>query len=243
MRAWGRTHIVSGMNQTIVNETAWLFDLDNTLYPASCRLFDQVDRRMGEFVQQALGLDDSGEARRIQKQYLREHGTTLRGLMDRHGIAPEAYLDYVHAIDLSPIQPNPALDAALARLPGRKLIFTNGSVPHAEGILDRLGVARHFEAVYDIAAADYVPKPDRTAYEGVVRRHALTPAATVFFDDMPRNLAPAAELGMTTVWVRTDSEWARLDNTGEEPFIHHRTDDLVGWLAGRAQSGTAAEKA
>ena len=224
------------------SETAWLFDLDNTLYPASCRLFDQVDRRMGEFVQQALGIDDPQDARRIQKQYLREHGTTLRGLMDRHGISPEAYLAYVHAIDLSPVPPNPALDAALASLPGRKLIFTNGSVPHAEGVLDRLGIARHFEAVFDIAAAAYTPKPDPDAYRQVVQKHALPPERTVFFDDMPRNLAPAAEMGMTTVWVVTQSEWSRLGHTGEEPFIHHRTEDLTGWLNGCIQAYTAPAK-
>jgi putative hydrolase of the HAD superfamily len=218
----------------------WLFDLDNTLYPASCRLFDQVDRRMGEFVQRALGLDDRAEARRLQKQYLREHGTTLRGLMDVHGIQPEAYLEYVHAIDLSPVQPDPALDQALRRLDGRKLIFTNGSVPHAEGVLERLGIAGHFEAVFDIAAADYLPKPDWRAYQRVVRRHDIPPEATVFFDDMPRNLAPAAEIGMTTVWVMGDNEWAKLDNSGDEPFIHHRTADLTAWLnACHAAGGNA----
>jgi putative hydrolase of the HAD superfamily len=234
--------IVRGMTRRPDPDPAWLFDLDNTLYPPSCRLFDQVDRRMGEFVQHALGLDDPDDARRVQKQYLREHGTTLRGLMDRHGIAPQAYLDYVHAIDLSPVPPDPNLDGALDRLPGRKLIFTNGSVPHAEGILDRLGIARHFEAVFDIAAADYVPKPDRVAYERVVKRHALAPARTVFFDDMPRNLAPAAEMGMTTVWVVSDSEWARLGHTGDEPFIHHRTEDLAGWLAERTTARNVPAK-
>ncbi len=231
------------MTRSRTSEPAWLFDLDNTLYPASCRLFDQVDRRMGEFVQQTLGLTDPSEARRIQKQYLREHGTTLRGLMDRHDVSPESYLAYVHAIDLSPVPPNPNLDAALADLPGRKLIFTNGSVPHAEGVLDRLGIARHFEAVFDIAAAAYTPKPDPDAYRQVVRKHALRPEATVFFDDMPRNLAPAAEMGMTTVWVVSDSEWARLGHTGDEPFIHHRTEDLAGWLAGRALAACTAAKA
>ena len=225
------------MKQSEPDTPVWLFDLDNTLYPGSCRLFDQVDRRMGEFVQTALGLDDPAEARRIQKQYLREHGTTLRGLMDRHGVAPEAYLEYVHAIDLSPVTPAPDLDAALSALSGRKLIFTNGSVPHAEGILSRLGIQRHFEDVFDIAAANYVPKPDKSAYESVVRRHALRPEATVFFDDMPRNLAPAAAMGMTTVWVVNDSHWARLDHTGEEDFVHHRTEDLAGWL--RTCAGTA----
>jgi len=213
----------------------WLFDLDNTLYPASCRLFDQVDRRMGEFVQMALNLDDPAQARHLQKKYLREHGTTLRGLMDNHGVAPDDYLAYVHDIDLSAVLPDPALDAALAALPGRKLIFTNGSEAHAAGVLDRLGVARHFEAVFDIADAAYRPKPDHYAYETVLRRHALDPGATVFLDDMPRNLKPAAALGMTTVWVVTDSEWSRLDNTGEEPFVHHRTEDLAGWLRGWAE--------
>ena len=216
-------------------QACWLFDLDNTLYPPSCRLFDQVDRRMGEFVQAALGLDEPAEARRLQKQYLREHGTTLRGLMDRHGVQPESYLAYVHDIDLSPVQPDPALDAALTALPGRKLIFTNASKRYAARVLDRLGLARHFEAVFDIADAAYRPKPDRYAYETVLRRHALRPEATVFLDDMPRNLEPAAALGMTTVWVVTDSQWSRLDNTGEEPFVHHRAEDLVGWLRGWAE--------
>lgn len=214
-------------------EPVWLFDLDNTLYPASCRLFDQVDRRMGEFVQACLSIDDPQEARRIQKTYLREHGTTLRGLMDVHGIAPEAFLEYVHDIDLSPVAPAPALDDALSVLPGRKLIYTNGSEAHAAGVLDRLGIARHFEAVFDIAAAGYLPKPDRTAFEICLGRHAITAERTIFFDDMPRNLEPAAELGMTTVWVVSDSEWARLGYTGEEPFIHHATEDLTRWLQER----------
>lgn len=213
------------------DEPIWLFDLDNTLYPASCRLFDQVDRRMGAFVQAFLGLDDPQEARRIQKKYLREHGTTLRGLMDNHGLHPDDYLDYVHAIDVSPVQPDPALDRAIAALPGRKLIFTNGSEKHAVNILDRLGLGAHFEAIFDIAAADYLPKPDRRPYEMLRDRHAVDPARAVFFDDMPRNLAPAAEMGMTTVWVITDSEWATLGHTGDEDFVHHRTEDLAGWLA------------
>lgn len=217
-------------------EPVWLFDLDNTLYPASCRLFDQVDRRMGEFVRDFLGLADPAEARRIQKQYLRDYGTTLRGLMEVHGLHPDAFLDYVHAIDLSPVAPDPALDAAIAALPGRKLIYTNGSEKHAVGILDRLGLSAHFEAIFDIAAADFLPKPDRRSYDALCRRHALDPEATVFFDDMPRNLAPAAAMGMTTVWVVTDSEWAKLDHTGEEPFIHHRTEDLAGWLAENAKT-------
>ncbi len=116
-------------------------------------------------------------------------------------------------------------------------------MPHAQGVLERLGIARHFEAVFDIAAAAYTPKPDPAAYRQLVHKHALTPARTVFFDDMPRNLAPAAEMGMTTVWVVTQSEWARLGHTGDEPFIHHRTEDLAGWLAGCARLRTGPAKA
>jgi putative hydrolase of the HAD superfamily len=212
--------------------TVWLFDLDNTLYPHSCRLFDQVDRRMGEFVQAFLGLPPA-DARALQKRYLQAHGTTMNGLMLNHGLNPQDYLDYVHAIDLSPVQPDPALDAALDALPGRKLIYTNGSVEHASGVLGRLGIARHFEAVFDIVAAGYAPKPDPAPMAQLVETHALDPARTTFFDDMPRNLAPAAELGMTTVWVESDSEWARLGHAGDEPFVHHRTRDLAGWLQAR----------
>lgn len=214
-------------------EPIWLFDLDNTLYPSSCRLFDQVDRRMGEFVQACLSIEDPKEARRIQKQYLREHGTTLRGLMEVNGIHPDAFLEYVHDIDLSPVAPAPALDRALEALPGRKLIYTNGSEAHAAGVLDRLGVARHFEAVFDIAAAGYLPKPARPAFEKCLERHAIAAERTVFFDDMPRNLEPAAAMGMTTVWVVTESEWARLGYTGQEDFIHHATEDLTHWLQQR----------
>lgn len=234
-------------------EPVWLFDLDNTLYPPSCRLFDQVDRRMGEFVQAFLGLADPQAARRVQKAYLRDYGTTLRGLMEVHGLRPDDYMAYVHAIDLSPVRPDPALDAALAALPGRKLVFTNASEAHAVNVMDRLGVARHFEAVFDIAAADYVPKPVREPYERLIARHAVQPEAAVFFDDMVRNLAPAAALGMTTVWVASDSDWAKLDGTEDDGteddgFVHHVAADLAAWLrahpaaraaprAGRAPAG------
>lgn len=224
------------------SEPIWLFDLDNTLYPHSCRLFDQVDRRIGEFVQDFLQLD-AEEARRVQKQYLRDHGTTMNGLMQRHGLEPREFLAYVHEIDLTPVDPNPALDQALAALPGRKLIYTNGSEDHASRVLARLGIAAHFEAIFDIVAADYAPKPQPEPFDRLLQRHAVAPERTVFFDDMPRNLAPAAEIGMTTVWVETDSQWARLGHSGDELFVHHRTDDLTGWLEAkgvrRADRGTA----
>ncbi len=208
---------------------AWVFDLDNTLYPASCALFGQIDRRMSAFISDLLGVDVD-EARRIQKAYYRDHGTTLRGLMVIHGVAPEEFLEYVHDIDHSPLAPSPALEAALARLEGRKIVFTNGSTEHAAKVMGRLGVAGHFEGVFDIVAANYLPKPEPAAYEALVRQHGLDPAATALFEDIPRNLAPAAAMGMTTVWVRNDDEWALVD--AEEHYIDHVADDLATWLEG-----------
>src|SRR5215470_11101633 len=143
--------------RSVDHVTDWVFDLDNTLYPARCNLFAQVDRRIGLFIEGLLGLEQ-GPARELQKRYFREHGTTLRGLMTHHGIDPRAFLDFVHEIDLAPVPPSPALDAALAALPGRKFIFTNGSVAHADRVMGRLGVAHHFEGIFDIVAADYLPK-------------------------------------------------------------------------------------
>ncbi|MBM3580515.1 MAG: pyrimidine 5'-nucleotidase [Alphaproteobacteria bacterium] len=213
---------------------AWVFDLDNTLYPASCRLFAQVEVRIRDYVARYLGLD-ADAAFRLQKTYFRDHGTTMRGMMSRHGMDPEPFLAYVHDIDLSAIRPDPALDRALGRLEGRKIIFTNGSTAHAERVMERIGVARHFEAVFDIADADYVPKPEPRVYDALVSRHVLAARATAMVEDIARNLVPAAEIGMTTIWVRGG---AGRPADGLDPpdadvlaAVDHVVDDLVPWLA------------
>jgi len=210
---------------------AWVFDLDNTLYPAACDLFAQVNERMAGFISNQLGLDPL-TARHLQKRYFHEHGTTLRGLMLEHGTDPKAYLAYVHDIDLSPVRADPRLDRALARLPGRKVVFTNGSVRHAENVLARLGVSAHFDAVFDIVAADYIPKPAAETYRRMAAALAIAPDRAVMIDDIPQNLVPAAAMGMTTVWVRTDTEYARIGAVGEH--VHHIADDLAAWLEGWA---------
>lgn len=211
----------------LIEAEAWVFDLDNTLYPASSNLFAQVDRRMTRFIAEflELGFED---AYRLQKTYFRQHGTTLRGLMNEHGMAPDGFLDFVHDIDLSPVSPDPLLDDALARLPGRKIVFTNGPASHAERVLDRLAVGRHFEAVFDIADASYVPKPQPEAYEALVRAHRLVPRTTVMVEDLVRNLEPAAALGMITVWVR----WPERDGPAPaaDSGVHHVVDALAPWL-------------
>ncbi len=205
----------------------WIFDLDNTLYPASCNLFDQVDARMSAFIQELLSLEPT-EARRVQKQYFREHGTTLRGLMDRHEVDPGAFLDYVHDIDFSVIPHAPGLEAALARLAGRKLVFTNATVPYSEQVLGRLGITHHIEAIFDIVAADYRPKPEPESYRQLIQEHGIDPSRAVLVEDIARNLAPAAALGMTTVWVPNEADWSR--DGAEDGHVHHVAEDLAAWL-------------
>jgi putative hydrolase of the HAD superfamily len=212
---------------------AWVFDLDNTLYPASSSLFPQIDVRMRQFIAQRLGME-LDDAYRLQKRYYREFGTTLRGLMIRHAIEPDAFLSYVHDIDCTVLDVAPRLDAALERLRGRKLIFTNGSERHAVNVLARLGITRHFEGVFDIAAAGFIPKPEPATYRLMLERHAVDPRAAAMLEDIQRNLVPAAAAGMTTVWVREDNH----PDAAHEPepvdlsHIHHITDDLTAWLEG-----------
>jgi putative hydrolase of the HAD superfamily len=208
----------------------WVFDLDNTLYPASCNLFAQVSQRMGEFIARTFAVD-LDEARRRQKGFFQTHGTTLRGLMVEHGIAPAEFLDYVHDIDLGVVSTMPALEAALQRLPGRKLIYTNGTVAHADRILRKLGIHQHFEATFDIVASDYLPKPEIAPYRVMLQRHGVDPARAVMVEDMARNLVPAAALGMTTVWVPTTEIWSQPDADGQA-HIHHTAPDLTAFLTG-----------
>ncbi len=216
---------------------SWIFDLDNTLYPASCNLFDQIHRRMGEFIAEMLRVD-LAEAKRLQKTWFREHGTTLRGLMDVHGVDPTAFLDHVHRIDLSVVPQDAALAAALAALPGRKFVFTNGTVRHAENILGHLGIADHFAGIFDVADCRYVPKPDPAGYAEMVRRFAIAPRRAAMVEDMAKNLAPAAALGMTTVWLRGTIDWAR--EGAEAEYVHHVAEALTPFLAGVVAEGIAS---
>ena len=212
----------------------WIFDLDNTLYPARCRLFDQVDRRIGLYIQELLNLDPEA-ARALQKQYFREHTTTLNGLMVNHGIDPAGFLEFVHQIDVSGVAEDPALERALKRLPGKKLIYTNGSVAHARNVMHRLGIGHHFEDIFDIVAAEYLPKPADASFAQLIATYGITPERAVFIDDMARNLKPAAALGMTTVLVASDHDWAQ-PKAGEEDFIDYTTDNLAEWLSDIALS-------
>jgi len=212
----------------------WVFDLDNTLYPAEINLFDQVDQRMGEFIARELDLSFE-DARRLQKKYYIEYGTTLTGLVSFHGIEPEAFLDYVHDIDVSMIKPSVELDALLAELRGRKIVFTNGSLAHAERVTAALNIGHHFHQIYDIAAADYMPKHEIQAFEKFVERADFEPTTGAMFDDIARNLRPAHALGMKTIWIRTDHKpgWPKTSpdrESDDKSFIDHEADDLLSFL-------------
>ncbi|MEQ1669362.1 MAG: pyrimidine 5'-nucleotidase [Hyphomicrobium sp.] len=212
----------------------WIFDLDNTLYPASCDLFAQVDHRMGAFIAKTLGVPYE-HARHLQKAYYRQFGTTLAGLMKVHKLKPEPFLDYVHDIDLSVLPELPDLASAIAGLSGRRLIFTNGSRRHAENVARKIGVLHLFEDICDIAALEFVPKPERDAFDRMVRMHGVEPRQAAMFEDMPHNLQSPHDLGMTTVFVHSDyidhpaqlkvRDWRHLPD-----HIHHMTHDLTGFI-------------
>jgi putative hydrolase of the HAD superfamily len=205
----------------------WIFDLDNCLYPASADLFALIDVRMGEFIQQLLGCDYE-EARRIQKSYFHRHGTTLAGLMARHGTDPHEFLGFVHDIDLARIVADPRVVGALDRLPGRKFVFTNGDEAYARRVLGRLGLANAFDGLHDIHAMRYVPKPDPRAYREMCDRHRIDPERALFVDDMARNLEPAKSLGMITVWIDNGSEQA--NRAADPAFIDYHVADIGDWL-------------
>jgi putative hydrolase of the HAD superfamily len=214
----------------------WVFDLDNTLYPAECNLFAEVDHRMGDFIAKYLGVPYE-YARHLQKSYYRQFGTTLSGLMRVHKVEPSEFLAYVHDIDLSVVEASPELRREIERLPGRKLIYTNGSRAHAERVASRLGVLDLFEDICDIVACDYVPKPEADAFKRMVERHGVAPQQAAMFEDMPMNLEAPHALGMTTVLVHS----SYLDHPVQEQMkrwtelpqhIHHMTLDLTGFLSG-----------
>ncbi len=215
--------------------TDWVFDLDNTLYPRECNLFAQIDVRITHYVMDVTRLDFEA-ARDLQKTYYRDFGTTLNGLMTRHDIDPDHFLNTVHAIDYAPVDPHPELIEAIRDLPGRKFILTNGDVSHARSVLTRLGGNELFEHVHDIRAMTYVPKPHREAYDGFFARHGIDPTRAIMFDDLEKNLVVPHEVGMSTVQVVAGEGFAHEQVDAWElgrttgPHVHHITGDLAGFL-------------
>jgi putative hydrolase of the HAD superfamily len=212
----------------------WIFDLDNTLYPHHLNLWQQVDERIRDYIADFLKVTRE-EAFRLQKVYYRRYGTSMRGLMTVHGMKPDDFLDFVHQIDHSPLEPNAALGEAIGKLSGRKLILTNGTRRHADAVLARLELDRHFEDVFDIIAAELEPKPSPQTYDRFLKAFSVDARRAAMFEDLARNLAVPHALGMTTVLVVPEHsrevfrEGWELEGR-DAPHVDHITDDLVGFL-------------
>ncbi len=225
---------VAALRERFERVETWVFDLDNTLYPAHTDLFAQVDVKIRDYVAEMLG-STLDEAHRLQKDYYRRYGTTLRGLMIEYGVSPDGFLEYVHDIDHSVVASDPALGEAIARLPGRRFIMTNGTRKHAEKVADRLGITRHFEDVFDIVAADLLPKPHRETYEKFLTGAGIDPTRAAMFEDLSRNLEVPDTLGMATVLVVPRGTEQVVRETWEfdgrdAPHVQWVTDDLTGFL-------------
>jgi len=212
----------------------WVFDLDNTLYPHHLNLWHQVDERIRDYIARFLDVGRE-EAFRVQKDYYKRYGTSMRGLMTEHGMKADDFLDFVHQIDHSPLTPNPELGAALEALEGRKLILTNGTRKHADAVMHRLAIHEHFDDVFDIVAAELEPKPFPAAYDRFLARHGVEPGKAAMFEDLARNLEVPHALGMTTVLVIPEAtrevfrEGWELQGR-DAPYVDHVTDDLVDFL-------------
>lgn len=223
----------------------WIFDLDNTLYSHEAKVWPQVDERITLFLSELFGLDGMS-SRALQKYYYQRYGTTLKGLMEEHGVDPGDFLDFAHQIDLTLLDPNPTLGDAIAALPGRKLILTNGSRGHAENVAGKLGILHHFEDIFDIVQAGFTPKPERVTYENFLARHSVDPGRAAMFEDIEKNLVVPSALGMKTVLIIPQTPdpfreaWEQV--AVEAGHVHHVTADLAGFLKplGRATPMTPA---
>ena len=212
----------------------WIFDLDNTLYRTTPGMLQQTDELMGTFISNFLNVDRA-EARRIQKSYFRSYGLTLRGLMLQHSLNPQLYIDHLSQLDLSDIKADPKLSLCLAELPGKKFIHTNAFTYHTHQVMERLGITQHFDGIFDISDADYIPKPAIEPYRMLCDLYDIQASCAVMIEDISRNLEPAAALGMTTVWIQTNTSWAK--NVTETGHIDHVITDLTGFLENLIKRG------
>ena len=214
----------------------WIFDLDNTLYRADVAFFSQIDRKMTAFISRYLGLSPE-EARKVQKDYLAEYGTSLSGLMAVHNMDPAEFLDFVHDVNLSMLKPDPKLRTLIQALPGRKFIFTNGSKKHAKNVAGHLNLFDLFEGSFGIEDGNYIPKPKVSPYIKFCERFNIDPHKAIFFEDGLRNLEVPKDMGMVTVLVSSDADWSHEpeitrpagQTTGAE-YVDFITNDLPQWL-------------
>jgi putative hydrolase of the HAD superfamily len=194
----------------------WIFDLDNTLYSGDTKVFDQVDKKMSKFISEKLKVGME-EAKKIQKSYFHEYNTTLNGMIKNHKIDADEFLEFVHDVNLD-----------FLKLDGKKIIFTNGSKAHVANVTKRIGIDKLFDGVFDIVASDFIPKPSIEPYKKIIEHYKIEPQYCIFFEDIARNLKPAHELGMKTVWIKNDEPWAA--KFSDSNFINYKTEDLAKFL-------------
>ena len=205
----------------------WIFDLDNTLYSSNTRVFEQVDKKMTEYISQKLKVDKE-EAKKIQKSYFHEYNTTLNGMIKNHKINAHEFLEFVHDINIDFLQKDPDLAKEIEKLNGIKIIFTNGSRKHALNVTKRLGIDQLFDDIFDIVDCDFIPKPLMEPYKKLVEKHKIDPKLCVLVEDIARNLKPAYEMGMKTVWIENNEPWA--SKFSDSNFVNYRTSNLPEFL-------------
>ena len=205
----------------------WIFDLDNTLYSGQTKVFEQVDKKMSSFISEKLNISIQ-EAKKIQKKYFHKYSTTLSGMIKHHKIDANEFLEFVHDVNLDLQKKNKELEKEIARISGKKIIFTNGSKAHAENVTKKIGINKLFDGVFDIVDADFIPKPSIESYKKIIQKYKIEPQYCIFIEDIARNLKPAHELGMKTVWIKNDEPWAA--EFSSESFINYRTENLTNFL-------------
>ena len=205
----------------------WLFDLDNTLYSGDTKVFDQVDKKMSKFISEKLNVSIE-EAKKIQKNYFHEYNTTLNGMIKNHDIDANEFLEFVHDVDLEFLKKDDALKVEIEKLKGKKIIFTNGSKAHASNVTSRIGIEQLFDGVFDIVDSDFYPKPSMEPYKKIIENYKIMPEYCIFFEDIARNLKPAYELGMKTVWIENNEPWAA--KYSDEEFVNYKTGSLTNFL-------------
>ena len=205
----------------------WIFDLDNTLYSGKTRVFEQVDKKMSKYISEKLNVNIV-EAKEIQKNYFYEYNTTLNGMINNHKIDANEFLEFVHDVDIDFLKKDSLLNEELMKLDGKKIIFTNSSRKHAMNVIRKIGIDQHFDDIFDIVDSEFVPKPDIVSYKKLVEKHKIDPKLCVFIEDIARNLKPAYEMGMKTIWIENDEPWAK--KFSDSDFINYKTNNLPEFL-------------
>ena len=211
----------------LINIKYWIFDLDNTLYSGDTKVFDQVDKKMSKFISDKLGVSIE-EAKKIQKNYFYEYNTTLNGMIKNHKIDADEFLEFVHDVNLDFLKADKPLEKEISNLNGKKFIFTNGSRAHAANVTKRIGIEKLFDGVFDIVESEFIPKPSVEPYKKIIEKYKIDPQYSIFIEDIARNLKPAYDLGMKTVWIKNDEPWAA--KFSDSDFINYKTDNLAKFL-------------